>query len=476
LCQTFVDTIRSHCGINDAELIEYAISPAELANCKARLDSTKIWSFKEIVSLSDLHSGARRLAIDPEHLLCGRTVELPEAVARLKRETTRLELAVSDAKLNAAASQAKLERSASDARRLRREVASTTDARLQEVERREKADAKRLKISRKLVAAERARAALEAELDEALKKDAAAEHLRPLTRAQQAAIAKVRSAAEVDSATARPALVAKFKEYRSSMTEIEVEGVLTFIKVHSELHINVNFPKRVGPAPGRMLVDMFCDGETAEARYKTLLEVGHGGGSTDVGSRTGWERRLFGPAFDAGGVTPRERPKYGNLGLLAHTAGDKQARQYGGSYFVLNRASVQDRVTLSSCDSSCSSAKNGTLDHCDHVLLDLINRQRSGTKRRELMNVLDHLANRPETVPFPKVDLELMPNYIEIQVHGDVFFAEDIDEVVVHAGEAAKEGVREALATFRRKFGRGEGGGGQIRKVVRWDDGVLIRF
>merc|ERR1711964_755627 len=55
-----------------------------------------------------------------------------------------------------------------------------------------------------------------------------------------------------------------------------------------------------------------------------------------------------------------------------------------------------------------------------------------------LMCVLDHLALKPGATPFPSVDLALMPTYVEAQIHGEVSFATDIDELVVHSIEATQ--------------------------------------
>ena len=61
------------------------------------------------------------------------------------------------------------------------------------------------------------------------------------------------------------------------------------------------------------MLELYC--EDAEGRYRTLFETGTGGGSTDQDLRRGWERRMFGDAYDGHDV---QRPKYGSVNFLVH--------------------------------------------------------------------------------------------------------------------------------------------------------------
>ena len=59
------------------------------------------------------------------------------------------------------------------------------------------------------------------------------------------------------------------------------------------LHMNIDPFKNIH---GRALLELYCD--DAEGRYRTLFETGTGGGSLDLDRRRGWERRIFGDAYD----------------------------------------------------------------------------------------------------------------------------------------------------------------------------------
>jgi hypothetical protein len=422
LCAKFVKAVRTHGSISDDALVVAAISPRALAQCETRLHPDSLWCHPS-VPLAELPAGAARLALpqDAGVLVDGATMELPGSMRRVRAK---------------------------------------------------------------------------AEAREAVETLA-----RPLSAAQTAALNHVRSAAAVQSEAAKPLLLAKFREYRADMTMADVEGVLEFVQHRTEVHVNVKLDKRVGPAK-RMIVELLCDGGggggdggigRSDAHVKNLFQTGEGGGSNNLDNRKQWESRLFGSAYDAVGVVARERPKYGNLGLLTHTEGDQHANQYGRSYMILNRVAVQDRLTVSAED-SCRPTSDGTLEHCAHVLLDLLNRRKRDSRswmvdetaagalarQRSLMEVLDHLANRPGADPFPAVDLELMPNYMEVQIHGDVMLAVDVEEIIVHEGEARTAGVAVALKNIRRTFGAAassEGGsGGRIRRVVRWCGGSAVPF
>ena len=172
---------------------------------------------------------------------------------------------------------------------------------------------------------------------------------------------------------------------------------------------------------------------------------------------------MFGDAYDTdpSGV---DRPKYGNLNLLTHVAGDRTAAHYGQSYLVFNR-NVRPRISVTHCDSSKDTAKLGTLSHFAHVLLAAI--ERCGSVRaRQLMTALDYLVLRPGAADFPPIDPKFLDTYIEVQIHGDLLLARDVGEVVVHPDEATSADMKGHLAVFRERYSVDNGGA--LRRVVRF--------
>ena len=139
---------------------------------------------------------------------------------------------------------------------------------------------------------------------------------------------------------------------------------------------------------------------------------------------------MYGDTFEGKNF---ERPKYGNLNLLANLGGDARSRQYGKSYLVL-KPGLWDRCTITSRDSSSSSAKLGNLSHCAHVLLDQL-REVATVKRQNFVKSLLALSRGED----PKVKTgDLMRHYVEVQFHGEVIIPRDVAMVVLTDKDAAK--------------------------------------
>ena len=118
---------------------------------------------------------------------------------------------------------------------------------------------------------------------------------------------------------------------------------------------------------------------------------------------------MFGTVYDG---CDTERPRYGNMNLMAHIKGDEDASWYGKSYLILKKH-VRQRCTMTSCDSSNDDAVLGTLVHSAHVLLDSVKLCGGSTRRRKklgqkkFLQQLDQLVKWDGTKSFPNVDVEL---------------------------------------------------------------------
>ena len=144
-----------------------------------------------------------------------------------------------------------------------------------------------------------------------------------------------------------------------------------------------------------------------------------------------------------------ERPKYGNLNLLANLGGDARSRQYGKSYLVL-KPGLWDRCTITSRDSCYPSAKLGNLGHCAHVLLDQLREVAGKVKRRNFVKSLMALSRGED----PKVKTgDLMRHYVEVQFHGEVIIPRDVAMIVLTDKDAAKaRGHRAVVGQFTKMF------------------------
>lgn len=171
----------------------------------------------------------------------------------------------------------------------------------------------------------------------------------------------------------------------------------------AELHINIKLHKMVTSLSDKSVKISILEGFCESGRYMTLFDIGTGGGCTDLETRRGWERRMFGPVYDG---SDTERPRYGNLNLMAHIKGDKAAGHYGKSYLLLKKH-VRRRCTVTSRDSSNPNAVLGTLDHSAHVLLHAVGLCGSALQQQNFLRQLDQLVKWDGTKSFPKVDVEL---------------------------------------------------------------------
>jgi len=272
-----------------------------------------------------------------------------------------------------------------------------------------------------------------------------------MTEAQKTALSRTQASAAVDSSAAMSDLVKACEGAVATATADQVGEVLKYMSKCS-LHINLDIFKDCG---GRTLLQILCEEPRdpgPDGRMINLFELhdrfpgSRGGGSDNETARKGWERRMYGDTFEGKNF---ERPKYGNLNLLANLGGDARSRQYGKSYLVL-KPGLWDRCTITSRDSSSSSAKLGNLGHCAHVLLDQLHEVASSAKRRNFVKSLLALSRGED----PKVKTgDLMRHYVEVQFHGEVIIPRDVAMVVLTDKDAAKaRGLQTLVNQFTTMF------------------------
>ena len=171
----------------------------------------------------------------------------------------------------------------------------------------------------------------------------------------------------------------------------------------AQLNVNVMLHKKVPSLTDKETRISVLQGFCEAGRYMTLFDIGDGGGCTNLDKRRGWERRIFGTAYDG---FDTQRPRYGNLNLMERRKGDKAASSYGKSYFIL-KDHVRRRCTMTSCDSCNDNAVLGTLDHSAHVLLHSVELCGSAHGRKKFLHQLDRLVNWDGTKSLPGAKVEL---------------------------------------------------------------------
>lgn len=179
--------------------------------------------------------------------------------------------------------------------------------------------------------------------------------------------------------------------------------MLSFVAERSELHVNVKLDKKVPSLTDKTKQIFIVQGYCEAGRYMTLFDIGTGGGCTHLDSRRGWERRMFGTIYDG---CDTQRPRYGNVNLMAMMKGDKAAAHYGKSYLVL-KDHVRKRCTVTSRDSSSADAVLGTLGQCAHVLMDTVGQCGAKRKRKRFLQLLHQLVHWDGATDFPTIDMDL---------------------------------------------------------------------
>ena len=164
-------------------------------------------------------------------------------------------------------------------------------------------------------------------------------------------------------------------------------------------------------------------------------------------------------------TSPALRPS--NLNILSHRQGDYNAAVYGRSFFVLKSSPyLRGRCTITSCDSlNNADAQLGTLAHCNHVLLDQINRIEGEKDRDAAVDYIESLMQMSGAAPrktkkgkgrkkggkTSDVDRKAAFEYIEVQLHGEIDIARDVMQVIAHPDDV-KRGKELRLHHWWRKF------------------------
>ncbi|WP_423791104.1 DUF3626 domain-containing protein [Micromonospora cathayae] len=281
-----------------------------------------------------------------------------------------------------------------------------------------------------------------------------------MTAAQRAALRHVRATARRD----RPdALASIARVLAGSGVCPDPEQLITAIARGARVTVNFH-PDRL-LADGRTVIDALSE----VGHYRSQFETGVSGGGLTAfpgGDRDRWEEALFGGAYQAAGVRPAERPKYGGLDLLGHP--DGACPRFGSCHLRL-RPAVLARTTFCFGDSHLGAAHLGTLDAFEPVLAALLRATDEqgvslGVAGMDVATLVRTLLRRPERAAWaPGAAVRALDDYVEAQVHGDVVLTRDVEALVA---DPSFRGTRcgAALVDLADRCGF----------ELRWHDGFVL--
>lgn len=204
---------------------------------------------------------------------------------------------------------------------------------------------------------------------------------------------------------------------------MQLHGALRHLELSAPLLLHVSTPA----------LQALCSGGAGEGqRFR-----GAGAGSAAR------EAALFEGAYTSGSAEQEDRPALGALSITGDSRGVARAAEaFGRHYLMLRPSTTRSRVTL-----ACSGAGSavGTLAHCAHMLEDFT--------EAELAGLLAVGAGEAEAQAFGR-ECAAGAVYQEVQVHGRVRLAEDVEAVVVVGEEAAQgSAARSAAERFAARYG-----------------------
>ena len=136
--------------------------------------------------------------------------------------------------------------------------------------------------------------------------------------------------------------------------------------------------------------------------------------------------------------TDFERVKYGVINFTNDPKGVGACVGYGQSYFLL-KEHVRQRCTFTGMDSSNASSSIATFKYCFKILNKLTD--------NELKAAFD--ASKAK-----EVASSCTTTYKEMQVHGPIEFAKDIDRIYVNRNELKTDKkLLDLVYEFNKKFG-----------------------
>jgi hypothetical protein len=134
-------------------------------------------------------------------------------------------------------------------------------------------------------------------------------------------------------------------------------------------------------------------------------------------------------------VCALRRRQYGVLNICQDPNGVLACRGYGDSYLLLKSETVRLRTSFASRDTGGGTAKLASCEWYAHVLMEYSN--------PELQDVISVATKSKRAVSSSRIS-----NYKEVQYHGPVEFARDVEAIVVHKRHATDKAMMNMVEQF----------------------------
>ncbi len=283
-----------------------------------------------------------------------------------------------------------------------------------------------------------------------------------LSRANRAALAAVRAAAERD----RPRDLARIAAVLAA-AGADADPAMLVAATAAAAPLTINFQPDRLLADGRPVARALLD----EGVYRTQFETRISNGGLTAypgGDRDRWEQALFAGADQAAGVAPAERPRYGGLNLMRWRNG--ACPRFGSCHLQL-RPAAKERATLLFGDSAAHPTEIGLADAFAPVLAPLLEHLASGDGAlgrggfgiaEFAAGVLDGDAAAGRGLFAPAM-ANTLDDYVEAHVHGAVRLGTDV-EALVAAPSFAGTPTGDLLTAAAERHGF----------APAWNDGLVL--
>ena len=191
----------------------------------------------------------------------------------------------------------------------------------------------------------------------------------------------------------------KIRFIRLGYNEEIMVKTIDYLKHHVEITINVAF----------VTIFTFLIKDT---HYKNQFETNTSKGSLSPVCRTQWETKLFNGIYNKS-VVNKDRVKYGAINIYNDLSGNSSTLAYGDCFFVLKH-DVRSRCTISVGDSSEMNIDIGTFHHPEIILTLITDRMLECLIEKNILN---------------KDIKSINSYYLEVQIHGDIILAKDIESL-----------------------------------------------
>lgn len=165
-----------------------------------------------------------------------------------------------------------------------------------------------------------------------------------------------------------------------------------------------------------------------DEKYRNLFEIGRGNSA-----RESWENNLFNNIYE--NSTATEKVKYGCINLYKERTGCISANSYGDSYLILNK-NIKDRCSFVFGDSCRLQPHIATFDHFYQIILYL-----PKTVIENLMRLIDGKNIKDNNY-----------QYIEVQIHGDVNFRNDVYKIMVNNRHHHNHNILNSISYLNVEF------------------------